>query len=115
MLGGSIGIAASSAISAVQQQSQLAGIVSPEQVGAHRSDGGAVAPLTETQAAAVRKAFSDAFTWNMRVCTVIAGLALFSTLGIYRRNRLTIGEMREKQIREERERRTASMRQPREL
>ncbi len=103
VLGGSIGIAASSAILAVHQKDQLAGIVPPQALAMGTSAG-----LTDFQAAAVRRAFADAFTEDMKVCAAVAGVGLLIAFGTYRRKPLTIKATREAQVEEEKERRRVS-------
>jgi len=102
ILGGSLGIAASSAILAVQEQRGFAGIVSPEAASAGTSG------LTPVQAEAVRAAFADAFTKDMRVCAAVVGVGMIFALGTMRRHRPSILEMEEEKIRVEKERRRAS-------
>jgi hypothetical protein len=104
ILGGSIAIAASSAILGQQIHSQLAGIVPPEQLN---NLAAAAVSLTEAQAAAVRQAYADAFTLDMKVSAGMAAVGLVMALGVYRKNRLTVAEQRAEHIREENERRRA--------
>ncbi|KAI8632423.1 major facilitator superfamily transporter [Xylariaceae sp. FL1651] len=101
VFGGSLGIAASSAILEIQ----LGGSVTPQQISSLESGG---ADLTPSQLDAIRKAYSSAFREDMRVCTVIAGIALLWALGTYSRKRLVHSERREQQIKEEIERRKAA-------
>ncbi|EOO03912.1 putative mfs multidrug protein [Phaeoacremonium minimum UCRPA7] len=101
IFGGSIGIASSSAILGVKQRTQLGGVVSSSALTGGTQD------LTSTQLSAIRKAYNDAFTETMMVCAIVAGVGILLTLGVYRRNRMTIEEQRKEQIREETERRKA--------
>ncbi len=98
VLGGSIGIAASSAILAVQEKSQLAGVVPPGALSMGTSG------LTAVQYTAVRQTFADAFTKDMQVSAAVAGVSILFALGTYRRNRPTMAEMRRQQIENEKER-----------
>ncbi|KUI68292.1 hypothetical protein VM1G_04146 [Cytospora mali] len=104
MLGGSIGIAMSSAVLAVQQRSQLAGIVSPSALSNLQNSGSS---LTPAQYAAIRKTYNDSFTETMKVCAIVAGIGVLLTLGTYRRDRVPLHAQREQQVRDEIERRRA--------
>ena len=68
---------------------------------------GGTQDLTSTQLSAIRKAYNDAFTETMMVCAIVAGVGILLTLGVYRRNRMTIEEQRKEQMRVETERRKA--------
>jgi len=61
--------------------------------------------LTEAQAAAVRQAYTDSFRKDMQVGTILSGIGILLSLGIYRRNRVTFEEQRQMQIKTEVERR----------
>lgn len=102
MLGGSIGIAMSSAVLAAQEKAQLAGVV-PSSALANLQ----VAHLTEAQYAAVRKTYNDSFTETMKVCAIVAGVGAILTLGTYSRHRMPLLEQRQKQIQAEIARRVA--------
>jgi hypothetical protein len=80
VFGGSLGIAASSAILGVTLKQQVGRSVTPQQLS---SLGGGNANVTPGQLAVVRKAYSDAFREDMRVCTIIAAIALLWALGTY--------------------------------
>ncbi|KAI0391812.1 major facilitator superfamily transporter [Xylariaceae sp. FL0594] len=86
VFGGSLGIAASSAILGVTLQQVVGKSVTPQQLS---SLGGGHADLTPGQLASIRKAYSDAFRKDMQVCTIIAGVALLWAIGTYNRKRLT--------------------------
>lgn len=103
ILGGSLGIAASSAILAVKQQTQLTGIVDPKSLADPDHT-----PLTPAQHAAVRQTYSDAFREDMIVAACVSGLALVFAFGAYKKNRLTLEERRTEQILEETKRRRAA-------
>ncbi|KAG8167118.1 hypothetical protein KVR01_002807 [Diaporthe batatas] len=97
MLGGSIGIAMSTAVLAVQQKEQLGSTIPPE----------GPATLASTSPADIRKTYNDAFTQTMKVCAIIAGIGVLLTLGTYRRNRGSLDEQRGEQVRNENQRREA--------
>ncbi|KAI1763177.1 major facilitator superfamily transporter [Hypoxylon sp. FL1150] len=80
VLGGSIGIAASTDILRVTLQKQL-GIVETEYFAMVR---GPMAVLTEKEVMAIRQAYSDAFNESMRVCSCIAGVAVLSVFAMSR-------------------------------
>lgn len=102
MLGGSIGIAMSTAVLAVEQRKQLGEIVSTDDLPA----------LISTSQADIRKAYNDAFTKTMQVCAIIAGIGMLLTMGTYRRNRGSLEEQRNEQVRVENERREAEKSAP---
>lgn len=97
MLGGSIGIAMSTAVLAVEQRRQLGGTVPTDQLSA----------LVSSSQADIRKTYNDAFTQTMQVCAIIAGVGVLLTMGTYRRNRGSLEEQRGEQVRVENERREA--------
>lgn len=104
MLGGSIGIAMSSAVLAAQQTSQLAGIVSLSALSNLQANSSS---LTLAQYAAIRKTYNDSFTETMKVCAIISGVGIFLTAGTYRRDRVSLNAQRERQVHDEIERRRA--------
>ncbi|KAL2281513.1 hypothetical protein FJTKL_11448 [Diaporthe vaccinii] len=97
MLGGSIGIAMSSAVLAVEQRKQLGEVVSSD----------SLPTLVSTSQADIRKAYNDAFTNTMQVCAIIAGVGVLLTMGTYRRNRGSLEQQRDEQVRTENQRREA--------
>ncbi|POS69722.1 major facilitator superfamily transporter [Diaporthe helianthi] len=97
MLGGSIGIAMSTAVLAVQQKKQLGGMIPPE----------GPAALTSSSPADIRRTYNDAFTQTMKVCAITSGIGVLLTLGTYRRNRVSLNEQRAEQVRNENRRREA--------
>ena len=97
MLGGSIGIAMSTAVLAVEQRKQLGGTIPPDSLPT-------VVSITQAD---IRKAYNDAFTQTMQVCAIIAGVGVLLTMGTYRRNRGSLEEQRGEQVRTENERREA--------
>jgi hypothetical protein len=83
MLGGSIGVAASSAIRGSVEQRELGGLVSPDRialVGSSAAD------------APIRQAYANAFNESMMVCTIVAAVCVVISLFTFRRNRLSIEE-----------------------
>lgn len=95
VLGGSIGIAASTAILGVTQGKELSGIVTQEQLANLRA---AAETFTKEQLHAVRQTYSDAFNEDMRVCAIIAGVCILATLGTFKRNTQPILERRKEQL-----------------
>jgi hypothetical protein len=105
ILGGSIGIATSSAILGVHTRDQLTGILTPEQMrslAAHEST------LTPEQYTAVRVAYTDALREGMIICCVILGVCLFITVFVYKKDRVSLDEMQRRRVIEEQERRLAA-------
>ena len=105
ILGGSVGIAASSAILGVKVRDQLTGILTPDQL---RGLAGQMSTLTPQQHAAVRVAYTDALKEDMIVCCDILAVAFFLTLGVYQKNRVSIEEKQRLRVIEERKRRVSS-------
>lgn len=87
----------STAVLAVEQRKQLGELIPTDQLSA----------LVSTSQADIRKAYNDAFTQTMRVCAIIAGVGVLLTMGTYRRNRGTLKQQRDEQVRTENERREA--------
>ncbi|TGJ85966.1 hypothetical protein E0Z10_g2812 [Xylaria hypoxylon] len=102
VFGGSLGIAASSAILGVSLQAQVGGSVTSQQISSVEGGG---ANLDPSDLAAIRRAYANAFREDMRVCTIIAGVALLWALGTYSRKRLSRTGRREQKVQEEIERR----------
>lgn len=94
----------SSAVLAVQQRSQLAGIVSSSELSNLQASGSV---LTQAQYAAIRKTYNDSFTETMKVCAIVAGIGVVLTVGTYRRNRVPLKAQRDQQVHKEIERRRA--------
>jgi hypothetical protein len=103
VLGGSIGIAASTAILGVTQRRQLVntGLISPEQLATLQSS---ARTFTPEQLHAVRQAYSDAFREDLRVCAIISGVCILVTLGAFRRRPEPILVARRRFVVEEQER-----------
>jgi hypothetical protein len=97
MFGGSIGIAASTAILGLKQRQQLleTGLIAPSQLESLRD---AMSKLTPAGSHAVRQAYTDAFNETLVVCSIMAGVSLLVTLGVWQKNPLSMEERR-KQLR----------------
>ncbi|KAK9426073.1 putative Major facilitator superfamily transporter [Seiridium unicorne] len=106
ILGGSLGIAASSAILGVTLRSQLAGVVNLSLLQSLENVGN---ELTEAQLAAVRHAYSDTFDEDMRIGAIVACISIVLALGAWTnpRGRLTIQERQAQHLKDEMERREA--------
>lgn len=98
VLGGSIGIAASTAILGAVEFDRLKGIVTDSQLASLRDS---EKTFTAFQLQEVRKAYSDAFNEDMRVCAIVAGICVLLTFGTFQRNPLDIQARREQQVVEE--------------
>jgi hypothetical protein len=95
ILGGSIGIAASSAILADKEKTLFGSIPALHSGGS--SDGHPQPPIP----AAIRQAFAEAFKLDMEVGAIVAGIAILLAAVMWRREHLSIVEMRERQIQDE--------------
>ena len=93
VLGGSIGIAASTAILNMMQRARLldTGIATPSELATVASP---TVTLSPEQLLAFRLASAAAFDKSLRVCIGIAALGLLSTLGTYNRNPIDMAERR---------------------
>jgi len=109
--GGSIGIAASSAILSVKSEAHFRadaeGLVNPEMLVLQQDS------LTEEQWQAIRRMYTAALKQDMIVCCGVTALALIFTLGIYRRNRVSIQDQQRNKVMEERQRVLAAKAQDR--
>lgn len=101
VLGGSFGIAASTAILGVFESRELVGIVAPSQLAALN-----FASLDATQAHAVRVAYAHAFNHTLRVCTILSGISILAALLAWQKNPPTLAERTEMQVKVETERQT---------
>lgn len=110
MLGGSIGIAMSSAILALQQRTQLAGVIDPAVLGTLNQT--TIESMPQAQQTAIRKTYNDWFTETMKVCAIAAGIGILLTMGTYRRGRVPMQEQREETVRQEIQRRRAEKQMP---
>lgn len=95
VLGGSIGIACSSTILGVTQRSHLlnSGIITPMQLTTLQSS---ARTFTPAQLQAVREAYADAFTEDLKVCVIISGVCVLVTFGAFRRKPEPIIETRKR-------------------
>jgi MFS family permease len=105
VLGGSFGIAASTAIIGVIEDQQLGGIVSPAQLAALN-----LSTLDFAQAQAVRHAYAQAFNHILRVCTIVSGISIVFACLSFQKNPPTLTERTEQQIAVETARQTAKAR-----
>lgn len=87
ILGGSIGIAVSTAIQASYSHTKLAGILTPEQLA---DLAGTAATMSATEYEAVRVAYTGGLKSMMGVCCAVLGVAFVLTIGTYSRDRLDI-------------------------
>ncbi|KAK3390892.1 major facilitator superfamily transporter [Podospora didyma] len=110
IFGGSIGIAASSAILGVKTQ-KLASILPPG--GVARATSGGPSPTTQEQWEAIRSIYTDAFREDMIVCCAVLAGGIVCALGVYRRNRKSMAEVfRDRYIEEAKRRRESSAKPP---
>jgi len=98
VFGGSIGIAASTAILGAMQRSELSGIVTPEQLSTLQTS---TRTMTPAQLHAVRQAYSDSFSEVMKVCAAISAACAVACALAYRRHGVDLQARREEQMREE--------------
>ncbi|TGO35759.1 hypothetical protein BHYA_0147g00240 [Botrytis hyacinthi] len=98
ILGGSIGIAASTAILGLAQKTQLTGIMSPEQLASLESS---AKSMSDSQLDSVRQAYSDSFSEDMKVCAIVASVCVLVTVGTWKKNPVTIEQRLREQIAEE--------------
>ncbi|CAK7227075.1 hypothetical protein SCUCBS95973_006418 [Sporothrix curviconia] len=93
VLGGSIGIAASSAILARQEMSKLGTVITTD----------VPADLTGNSPAAilVRQVFTQAFTENMRICAIASAASMILACGTYTRGRRPILAVLEERVQQE--------------
>ncbi|KAF1843084.1 MFS multidrug transporter-like protein [Cucurbitaria berberidis CBS 394.84] len=100
MLGGSIGIAASTAILGVKQRHQLldTALLNPRQL---QSLADTMPHLSPVQHFAIRQAYTDAFNETLVVCSVISGIALLVTAGGWQKHPLSMEDRRRQQFQNE--------------
>ncbi|KAI0148236.1 major facilitator superfamily transporter [Hypoxylon sp. NC0597] len=96
VLGGSIGIAASSAIAGAMLREHGEHIQRRQHPSFESQDDAS----SQIIPAAVRQAYSDAFNEDMRVCAIIAGVATLVAFGVFSRKRLTLDERNDQQTKE---------------
>ena len=107
VLGGSFGIAASTAILGVIESRELLGNLSPTQLASLDLSG-----LSVTQADAVRKAYAHAFNHTFRVATILSGISIVLALLSYQKNPPTLAERTQQQVAVETARQMAKRREP---
>ncbi|KAF5589609.1 multidrug resistance 3 [Fusarium subglutinans] len=104
LLGGSLGIAASSALLNEKSSKYLSGVLTAYE---QATIGGSNTHLTSEQWSAVRYTYADAFQVEMKIATVVAACSVISAFGAFRKGRLLIAEQRKIIVREEQDRRRA--------
>jgi hypothetical protein len=92
-LGGSFGIAASTAILGVIEGRDLRDIISPSQLTALN-----ISSLDATKDQAVRQAYAHAFNHSLRISTIISGSSIIFALLSYQKRPMTLAERTEQQI-----------------
>ena len=95
VFGGSIGIAATTAILGVTQRRELAGVVTPAQLLSLQSS---ARPLSPAQLQAVRQAYSDALDESLRGGAIVSGVCILITRGAYQRKPLNMNDRRQQQL-----------------
>lgn len=97
VLGGSIGIATSTAILGIHQSSQLIKphIVTFSQLETLQASALNMGPA---QLSAVRQTYSDSFSESMKVCAVISGACVLAIMLTFRREKLDIKGRRKVQF-----------------
>jgi uncharacterized protein (DUF1501 family) len=93
VLGGSFGIAASTAILGVIKERELREILSPAQLATLD-----LSILSTTQAHAVRQAYAHAFNHTLRICTILSGISIMFAVLSYQKNPPTLTERTKQQI-----------------
>ncbi|KAF5664184.1 multidrug resistance 3 [Fusarium circinatum] len=104
LLGGSLGIAASSALLNEKSSKYLSGVLTAYE---QATIGGSNTHLTSAQWSAVRYTYADAFQVEMKIATVVAACSVISAFGAFRKGRLLIAEQRKIIVKEEEDRRRA--------
>ncbi|KAH7173618.1 major facilitator superfamily domain-containing protein [Fusarium flagelliforme] len=102
LLGGSLGIATSSALLNEKSSQYLAGVLTPYE---QATIGSSETPLSNPQWSAVRYTYADAFKVEMKVATAVAACSVISAFGAFRKQRLLIAEQRAAVVSEEATRR----------
>lgn len=92
VFGGSLGVAAANAFFRLEAQASLPGILSDTQIRQLQTSPTIMATLTPVQGAAVRVAYSDAFSATMRVCVYMGSAALLACLFTFQRSKPKGGE-----------------------
>lgn len=103
VLGGSIGIAASTAILGIKEASQLldTGLVTPPELSTLSTS---AKFMTPAQLYAVRQTYSDSFAEGMKVCAVVSAACALATGLTYRRVGIDVQGRRKEQWLEEKRR-----------
>ncbi|MCJ1247064.1 hypothetical protein MMC30_004275 [Trapelia coarctata] len=91
VLGGSIGIAVSTAILNMSQRAQLTGVLTNSELATLAAP---TVTLTLEQMLAFRNTSAAAFTETLRVCIAVAGLGALFTLGTWSRHPVDMSERR---------------------
>ena len=96
MLGGSIGIAASTAILGTKQRNAVltSGLLTPQQLQSLRD---ALPTLNSAQQQIVQQTYTDAFNDTMVACAIIASICVLVTAGVWQRNPPSMEERRRQQ------------------
>ncbi|RFN46595.1 hypothetical protein FIE12Z_9171 [Fusarium flagelliforme] len=102
LLGGSLGIATSSALLNEKSSQYLAGVLTPYE---QATIGSSETPLSNSQWSAVRYTYAGAFKVEMKVATAVAACSVISAFGAFRKQRLLIAEQRAAVVSEEATRR----------
>lgn len=91
--GGSIGIAAASAVFNNQLRQKLSGLLTPDQIkNLQTAYGDTVNALTPTQLSAIRDVYASSFAEILRVCAGVAAVGLVATFLLWQRNPPEVGE-----------------------
>jgi len=93
VLGGSFGIAASTAILRVIEARELRSVLSPSQLAALD-----LSTLNTAQSHAVRQAYAHAFNHTLRISTVLSGISILFALLSYQKNPPTLAERSQQQV-----------------
>jgi hypothetical protein len=100
VFGGSIGIAASTAILGTTLRSELAGIVTPQQLSTLQIS---AKTMTHAQLHAVRQGYSDSFSEGMKVCAAMSAACALASSMTFRRHGVNLEARRVEQLREDNE------------
>ncbi|KAL8808018.1 MAG: hypothetical protein Q9182_000296 [Xanthomendoza sp. 2 TL-2023] len=97
ILGGSIGLAMATIVLNNRISDNLAGVVDPLGIKSIQQSVNAVVTLSPTNQALVRRAYSDAFNEQMRICAYLSAAGLLISLATYQKAPPSVAAMREKQ------------------
>ncbi|KPM40058.1 hypothetical protein AK830_g6477 [Neonectria ditissima] len=98
LLGGSLGIATSTALLHQKINEYLSGVLTPSELA---TIGGPDTHLSGSQLDSVHYAYAESFRADMKVAAGISAIGVLSTLGAYRRRRLSIQEQRKTLVADE--------------